>query len=331
MAFKTVREKLFFTVLIMITLFSMNLSGQEPQWFKGQTHAHTSNSDADDLPRRAVRWYLDHEYNFLVITDHNIVTDIKYLDTHKDENFILIPGEEITDYLEKKPVHINGIDIKTALEPKHGATIAEILQKNIDSITAAGGLAQINHPQWQRVFADAEIIGLKNVKLIEIYNMNKDSNNFSAGGYLGMEEIWDRILSTGMVMYGVVIDDTHDYEGEFRPEKAYPGKGWIMVRAKELTPAAIVEGLNKGDFYGTVGVTLKDIAVTDKEYHIEIKPQYDLKYTTRFIGKNGELLKEEFGLAPAYTFKGNELYVRAKIICSSGDFAITQPVFPKKK
>jgi hypothetical protein len=32
-------------------------------------------------------------------------------------------------------------------------------------------------------------------------------------------------------------------------------------------------------------------------------------------------------LEPVYVFNGKELYVRAKIICSTGDFAITQPVF----
>lgn len=133
-----------------------------------------------------------------------------------------------------------------------------------------------------------------------------------------------------MVIYGLATDDTHDYEGEYRAERAYPGKGWVMVRAKELTPEAILTALQNGDFYATggMGVYLEDITITDKEYGLPIKASGDLSFTTRFIGKNGVILKEDTGLTPTYAFTGKEFYVRAKVICSSGDFAITQPVFP---
>jgi hypothetical protein len=103
-----------------------------------------------------------------------------------------------------------------------------------------------------------------------------------------------------------------------------------MVRAKELTPGAIVKALENGDFYGTTGVLLKDVSVSKNQYRIEIEQEYDFKYTTRFIGKNGKILKEDFSLNPVYKFKGNELYVRARITGSSGGFAITQPLFISK-
>jgi hypothetical protein len=129
-------------------------------------------------------------------------------------------------------------------------------------------------------------------------------------------------------MYGVIVDDTHDFEGEFRSEKAFPGKGWIMVRAGELTPKAIQTALMAGDFYGTVGILLEDIQISPKEYRITIvQGEKDMKYTTRFIGKSGKLLKEVFGLNAVYTFQGNEGYVRGKVVNSAGEFAITQPVF----
>lgn len=42
-------------------------------WFKGQTHTHTLWSDGDAAPELAVAWYKDHGYDFLSITDHNIM------------------------------------------------------------------------------------------------------------------------------------------------------------------------------------------------------------------------------------------------------------------
>ena len=50
-------------------------SGAAPgRWFKGNTHTHTVNSDGDSTPDEVVRWYREHGYNFLVLSDHNYLT-----------------------------------------------------------------------------------------------------------------------------------------------------------------------------------------------------------------------------------------------------------------
>ena len=188
-------KKLF---IISICLFaSFSLYSQEYNWYKGNTHTHTTNSDGNELPRRVIRWYQDHEYNFLVLSDHNSITKIKYLDSDKNDDFLLIQGEEVTDAFEKKPVHLNGLNLKTKVEPQHGKTLVEALQNNITAIKTAGGVPQINHPNWRWSFTDKEISQLKDVKLFEVFNANVDCNNFGAGGALSMEEIWDRLLSKG--------------------------------------------------------------------------------------------------------------------------------------
>jgi hypothetical protein len=78
--------------------------------------------------------------------------------------------------------------------------------------------------------------------------------------------------------------------GEFNAKRSNPGTGWIMVRANELTSKAILTALEKGEFYSTVGILLQDIAVTEKSYTVEIQQEDDMKYTTQFIGKNGQIL-----------------------------------------
>jgi hypothetical protein len=316
---------------ILLTIFVLVTTGlafgQEYHWYKGNTHAHTTNSDGNELPRRVVAWYLDHGYNFLVITDHDYITETKYLDTDWNDDFILIPGEEISDRAEKKPVHLNAIGINKHVNQQHGNTIIETLQNNIDAINAAGGIAQINHPNWHYAFNDSALSRVKNCPLVEIYNIPKESNNYTAGGVPGMEEIWDRTLTNGNLIYGVFSDDTHDYIGEFSSEKSYPGRGWVMVRSTELTPKAIVEALGKGDFYATDGIILSDVKVNSKEYTVEIRPVGDAKYSTIFIGKGGKILREDYSLKSTYQFKGDEGYVRVKIFSSTGDIAITQPLF----
>ncbi len=171
---------------------------------------------------------------------------------------------------------------------------------------------------------------LRGVHHFEVFNLQRESNNISAGGRMGGEELWDNLLSAGMVLFGVVADDTHDFQGEFLPGRDHPGKGWLVARVAELTPQAVCAALEKGDFYASTGVELVDVQISDKEYRLVIKPYRDTAYTTRFIGNNGSILKEVFGLEAAYVFKGDEQYVRAKIFSSGGEFALCQPVFIKK-
>ncbi len=325
----TMKNKIALISIIFFFVFLSfaTLTAQEYRWYKGNTHCHTTNSDGDEWPRRVVRWYKDHNFNFIAITDHDYYTDITYLDTDPNDNFILIPGIEVTDYFGKARLHVNGLNVRKTILPLHGKSIVETLQNNIDLINKTGGIAQLNHPSWKWSFSDAEISQLKNVSLFELYNVNKDSNNFSAGGFPGTEEIWDRLLSRNIRIYGVASDDAHDYAGEFSYDKSIPGKGWIMVRSKELSVEAIIDAIKHGDFYSSVGVELTDIKITKNEYRLEIKTDEYLKYSTFFIGKNGEILKEDHNPVAIYRFKGDELYVRARVVCTSGDFAVTQPVF----
>jgi len=322
------KKRLFIPILILAA--ATCLSAQEKRWYKGNTHCHTLNSDGDEYPRRVIRWYRDHGYNFVTISDHNHITEVQYLDSDDKDDFILIQSEEVSDSYQGSPVHLNAHNISSLVEPQHGESIAETLQNNIDAIREAGAVPQINHPNWKWSFTDVEMSQLTGVLLFELYNICYDCNNFAAGGRPGMEDIWDKVLSRGVLMYGVASDDAHDYVGEFHPKKSNPGTGWIMVRATSLTPQAVMTAMEEGDFYATVGVVLKDIRITEKEYRVEIEPFRDNTYTTSFIGKDGKILKETYDTTANYTFKGDELYVRARIFESSGKFACTQPVFLEK-
>ena len=42
-------------------------------WRKGNTHTHTLWSDGDAPPELVIKWYVDNDYNFLVLSDHNLI------------------------------------------------------------------------------------------------------------------------------------------------------------------------------------------------------------------------------------------------------------------
>jgi hypothetical protein len=88
-----------------------------------------------------------------------------------------------------------------------------------------------------------------------------------------------------------------------------------------------VDALERGDFYASTGVELADYQVTDKAITITIKADTYSKYRVEFIGRNGAILSEAIASPAVYQFKGDELYVRAKILDSNGRVAWTQPVW----
>jgi hypothetical protein len=297
-------------------------------WYKGNTHTHTLNSDGDSTPDDVVRWYREHGYRFLVLSDHNFLTSVDGLNAlhGADEQFLLIKGEEVTDRLADKPIHINGLDVSSKVEPQHGSTVVDVVQRNIDAIRKAGGVPHVNHPNYEWAISGDDLQRLERTSLFEVYNGHHLVNNAGGGGVPGMEEVWDRLLSSGKAIYGIADDDAHVFKQPGNPDVPGPGRGWVVVRAERLAARPIVDALERGDFYASTGVELSDYRVTGTSITIAIKQHASSKYRIQFIGKNGRLLQEATSSPATYTFTGDERYVRAKILESNGRVAWTQPV-----
>ena len=302
------------------------------RWYKVNTHTHTLNSDGDSTPDDVVKWYREHGYQFLVLSDHNVLTNPDGLNAvhGASERFLLIRGEEVTDRFGDKPIHVNGLDVSRNVDPQHGSSVLDVVQRTVDAIRQAGGVPHINHPNFGWAITAAELQAVRNDKLFEIYNGHHQVNNLGGGGVPGMEEVWDRMLSSGKLIYGLADDDAHVFKQPGNPNVPGPGRGWVFVKAEQLASRAIVEALDRGDFYSSTGVELLDYQVTDRTITIAIKVELFSKYRVQFIGRNGAILSEAIASPAIYHFKGDELYVRAKVLESNGRVAWTQPVWRSK-
>jgi hypothetical protein len=309
------------------------LAGQAPPagWFKGNTHTHTLNSDGDSTPDDVVQWYRSHRYHFLVLTDHNFLTSVDALNAlhGADGKFLVMRGEEVTDGFEGKPLHINGLDVASKVDPQKGASVTDILQRNVDAIRKAGGVPHINHPNFGWAITTDELRQVRNNRLFEIYNGHPQVNNLGGGGVPGLEAMWDAILTNGTLLYGVAVDDAHVFRDPGNPVVAGPGRGWIMVRAASLEPRAILDAMERGDFYASTGVTLAEYQATATSISLKVAASTFAKYRIQFIGAGGKVLTEVPAASATYTFKGGEGYVRARVLESNGLTAWTQPVLVK--
>jgi hypothetical protein len=264
--------------------------------------------------------------------------------------FLLIQGEEITE-----KAHLNAINLLELIPPQGGATIPEILQNNVNAVLAqqkATGqtmLVHINHPNFQWALTAEDMIGIKGARFFEVYNAHGYVNDEGDELRASTERMWDIILTKrlaqpgGEIMYGLATDDAHNYH-KFAPRAANPGQAWVMVRARYLTPESLIRAMDAGDFYSSTGVTLKDIAFENNTLTVQVAPEPGLTYTTRFIGTRrgydpasrevldaegkpirttrryspevGTVLAEVQGTTARYALKGDEIYVRAKVISS---------------
>ncbi len=273
--------------------------------------------------------------------------------------FLMIQGEEITDLFEERaPVHVNGINLGEVIPPQGGGTVREMLQRNVDAVYAQGErlgrpvLAHVNHPNFHWGLSTADVASICGEAFFEVYNGHPSVRNEGDETHASTEAMWDlantlRLGDLGLsLLFGLATDDAHHYF-EQGPDKANVGRGWVMVRAGELTPDAIIDALRAGDFYASSGVELEDVAVNDSTYELTIAAEEGVTYTTTFVGTRGgpdgigevgEVFLTTRENPARYRFRGDELFVRARVVSdrphpnpyAAGDLetAWLQPVVP---
>lgn len=333
-------------------------------WYRGNTHTHSLNSDGNVAPDDVVRWYREHGYQFVVMTEHEYITDVAPLQAifGANEQFLVMQGQEITQSVRdpkhpdgERQAHVNAINsnrliipmtsegVKSALSPRvytvsEKVSIAETYARNLGQIREAGGVGQVNHPNFRWSVRMEDMLDLPDNTLFELWNGQLEINNLGgtddAGNKsLSTEALWDALLSRGKRLWGVAVDDSHGFKNLSEPNGAMPGQAWVVVRADRLAPDMIAAALAKGDFYSSTGVALDDLTANEKEISIKIKNTVrpgvvaNARFVTRFIGRDGRVLAEITGTQPKYAIRGDEGYVRAAIMDSNGRRAWTQPVY----
>jgi hypothetical protein len=265
--------------------------------------------------------------------------------------FLMIEGEEITSTVTvggtTKNVHVNAINLAQQIAPifpAYGTSVVSTLNQNLGSITAQATrlnrtiLAQVNHPNWPGYdITPEDLAQATDAQFFEVANESGDNLNGGNATHPSTDKIWD-VANTIRItqlhkrpLFGTATDDAHFYNGDGTSAcPAAPGKGWVMVRADSLATDTVLDAMDRGDFYSSTGVTIRDISFNSGVLSVAIEPEAGVSYTTDFIGtlkgadptKNpdgtysadiGKVLMSESGTSASYQMTGDELYVRAVI------------------
>lgn len=274
------------------------------------------------------------------------------------EKFLLIPNEEISARHLSSAVHVNALNLAEAIARKEGTSVVDTIAANVDAVAEQSRrlnrpmLAHVNHPNWTNYDITAEDLAqVSSVKFFEVCNGSPGIRNLGNAIHPSTEKLWD-IANTIRIakmkaapLFCVAGDDSHRYH-HFAPDEANPGRGWIVVRAKHLDAGDLIDAMNRGDFYASTGVVLRDVVYDAKErtLTVTVKAEPGVHYSIEFIGtpkdvdptgtpakvvsksgkspkrplftyspKVGKVLSSVQGDSGTYKFTGKELYVRAVV------------------
>jgi hypothetical protein len=269
--------------------------------------------------------------------------------------FLAIQSEEITDSFEDKPIHMNATNVAYRIDPKGGASVAEVLQNNLDQVlkqrqeTGIPMFPHVNHPNFGYGVALDDMISLKGERFFEVYNGHPMVHNMGDSIHIATETMWDLINIAYIenqkpIMYGLATDDSHHYHKK-GSEWSNAGRGWVMVQADTLSAKALVTAMEAGQFYSSTGVELRKMDYSSGHLAIEVVPETDITYTIDFIGcKKGDsesrILKSIEGQSASYELSNDLLFVRCKVTSSKKqknpienlihEMAWTQPIVPSE-
>jgi predicted metal-dependent phosphoesterase TrpH len=225
-------------------------------WYRGDLHMHDGHSDGSCASQtgqhvpcplfRTVEAASDAGLDFIAVSDHNTVSqlsDLRELQPYFDKT-LLIPATEITTFHG----HIQAIGLDRFVDFRLGSPSVPSFAKLADGAVAAGAILSINHPGapsgencmgcgWTVPDTDYD-----RVQAIEAVNGRNADGPFSGLPF------WYKRLNEGHHLTGIGGSDNHDPDRRDAPASPV-GRPTTVVHARELSQAAILEGLRSGDVF----------------------------------------------------------------------------------
>jgi len=233
------------------------------KFWRGNLHTHSNLSDGLLDPSEVCRRYQAEGYDFLALTDHFVgLFDYPIADTasYRNDRFTTILGAELhSGAMQNGELwHILAVGLPRKFDQSNSPHFLPIADQESGPEIAerardVGAFVAIAHPQWSGMtLADARSIEAAHA--VEIYNH---------GCAVGCDRpdgtaILDLLLAEGRQLTAIATDDAHFKEPDHFG-------GWVMVKAKENTPDALLKALKNGHFYSSEGPELHHIELDKKE------------------------------------------------------------------
>ena len=237
--------------------------------------------------------------------------------------FLLIPAEEISHSYAKRPIHMNGINLRDTIKPLDGKDAIETIAVNLRQIgeqrrkTARMMIGFLNHPNYGWGVRAEEMLLVEELRFFEVFNGHPSVRNYGDDLHASCERVWDIALALRLgkhglpIVYGMATDDAHGYHA-YGVGKVNPGRGWVMIKSPHLTAEGLIHGLETGEFYATSGVLFDEIKREGDELRLAIRTEAGVGYKTQFFA----------------TLKGTSLDAKPKLDKDGRELPVTADYSP---
>lgn len=263
------------------------------KWFKANLHCHSTNSDGKLTVEELKAHYMENGYSIIAFTDHELLMDHSAL---TDENFLALTGYEIAvntppspgcGWPQTKTTHLNLIarephnmvqvcynpaavwadpnNIKNSVKYAGDICVNENTPAGINKIVRTanenGFLVTYNHPYWSLATYD-DYKDIEGLFAVEVCN-----GGCVCIGTPDDASVYDDMLRLGRKLFCLATDDNHNRAPKGTPEFD-SCRGWVVIKAKELSYPAVIDALVKGHFYSSSGPSVKSIWYEDGSVRI---------------------------------------------------------------
>ena len=295
------------------------------RFWRGNLHTHSTRSDGVLEPAEVCRRYRAEGYDFLALTDHYLGQyGYPIVDTvpFRDAGFTTIFGAELhSGAMSNGEIwHILAVGLPADFAPSDSPTFHPSLTQETGPelaarAVAAGAFVAIAHPQWSGLtLADARSIAAAHA--VEVYNHGCAAGCDRPDGFA----IADLLLSEGRKLSMIATDDAHFSEPDHFG-------GWVMVKAEENTPSALLAALKAGTFYSGQGPELRDIQVMGDHVVVESTAVSSVIVQGQGTGAKGvhgaSMTRTEVPLARL----NNSPWLRVSVIDAAGKRAWSNPIW----
>lgn len=294
------------------------------RFWRGNLHTHSTRSDGVLEPAEVCRRYRDEGYDFMALTDHFLgLWGYPIVDTRpfRTPGFTTLPGAEIHSgrQLNGEIWHILAVGLPEDFHPPEAPHFGPVEGQETGPdlaarAVAAGAYVAIAHPQWSGLTL-AEARGVTAAHAVEIYNHGCHAGADRGDGFA----IADLLLSEGRDLTVIATDDAHFTEPDHFG-------GWVMVRAEENDPDALLPALKAGRFYSSQGPEIRRVEVTDKTVEVECSAAASV-----ILQGHGNAAFARHGLSmtraslPLNRLKGSP-WLRVTVVDAAGRRAWSNPV-----
>lgn len=321
--------------------------------YKANLHSHTTFSDGKKTPQELKEMYKRKGYSILAITDHEVPKS--HCDLN-DEEFIAITGYE--NYIRqtetgRSNIYLSEIHMNLfARQPDNETMICydkryckylsdneqnvlkkagserpreysiEYINEFIQTAKENGYLVAYNHPYWS-MESEADVLAYEGYFSMEMCNYASHVTNhleYNAA-------LYDKMLCAGKRVFCHGADDNHNDLPIEDPMSDSFG-AFTMIIPEQFTYDGIINAMEQGEMYASMGPLFKEVSVDGDVIHIECSEVAEIH--VYFGSKQPESVRAEEGqvlTGADIRIDPRAKYVRVSIFDTQGRAADTRGFF----